>query len=160
MRMTRRRHGVPPQPLVWFQNLVRCLGDSVTIRLASKSGQPVAAMMTLTFRETMVYKYGCSNPVHHHLGGMPFLFWQAIEEAKHAGMREMDLGRSDLDQPGLIAFKDRLGATRSTLTYYGRPGIGAPVIDGWKRHTARWLCAHVPDFAWTMAGRAVYRHLG
>ncbi len=38
-----------------------------------------------------------------------------------AGSRMLDLGRSDVDQPGLIAFKDHLGATQSTLTYYRYP---------------------------------------
>ncbi len=27
LRMTRRRHGLPPQPLAWFRNLIACLGD-------------------------------------------------------------------------------------------------------------------------------------
>src|SRR5688572_19879149 len=39
LRMTRRRHGLPPQPLVWFRNLLANLGDRVSIHIASKSGR-------------------------------------------------------------------------------------------------------------------------
>ena len=46
---TRRRHRLPPQPFRWFQNLADCLGDSLTIRLLSKDGQPVASILTLAY---------------------------------------------------------------------------------------------------------------
>ncbi len=54
----------------------------------------------------------------HNLGGMPFLIWKLIEEGKASGTERIDFGRSDLDNQGLIAFKDRLGATGRLLTYY------------------------------------------
>ena len=106
LRMTRRRHGLPPQPLAWFRNLVACLGDQVAIHVASKDGRPIASILTLSFKKTMFYKYGGSDAAHHRLGGMPFLFWRVIQDARARGFEELDLGRSDLDQPGLIAFKD------------------------------------------------------
>ena len=90
--------------------------------MASKDGRPIASILTLSFKKTMVYKYGGSDAAHHPLGGMPFLFWRAIQEAKAQGIEELDLGRSDLDQPGLIAFKDHLGATRSDIDLLHLPG--------------------------------------
>jgi lipid II:glycine glycyltransferase (peptidoglycan interpeptide bridge formation enzyme) len=161
MRQTRRRHGLPPQPFAWFENLVAILGERLTIRLATKSGKPIAAMMTLTFHRTIVYKYGCSDARFHKLGGMAYLFWQAIREAKAQGLNEFDLGRSDLDQPGLIAFKDRLGASRSTLTYYRRPADDTRFWSGARRQrAARWLFERLPDPALSLAGHVLYRHLG
>ncbi len=87
LRLTRRRHGLPPQPLAWFRNLVACLGDKLAIHVASKDGLPIASILTLSFKKTMVYKYGGSDAAHHRLGGMPFLFWQAIQRAKARGSR-------------------------------------------------------------------------
>ena len=58
---TRRRHGLPPQPVAWFRNLITCLGDKVKIRVASKDGCPVASMLTLRHKQVLVYKYGCSD---------------------------------------------------------------------------------------------------
>ena len=85
--MTRRRHGLPPQPLAWFRNLVACLGDRVSIHVASKDGQPIASILTLSFKKTMFYKYGGSDAAHHRLGGMPFLFWRLIQDAQRARVR-------------------------------------------------------------------------
>ena len=161
LRLTRRRHGLPPQPLAWFSNLAACLGDGLTIHVASKDGVAIAAILTLTFKKTVVYKYGGSDAEHHALGGMPFLFWRAIQHAQAEGVEELDLGRSDLDQPGLIAFKDHLGATRSTLTYYRRPERRAgPARDGLLSRAARWVVGHLPDAALDLTGRLLYRHLG
>jgi len=161
LRLTRRRHGLPPQPLAWFTNLVACVRDGLTIHVASKDGVAIAAILTLTFKKTVIYKYGGSDAERHALGGMPFLFWRAIQEAQSRGMVEFDLGRSDLDQPGLIAFKDHLGATRSTLTYYRRPERRArPARDGLLSRAARWVVGHLPDAALDLTGRLLYRHLG
>ena len=119
--MTRRRHQVPPQPIAWFRNLLECMGDRFRICLASKDDEPVAGIVLLRHRDTLVYKYGASDARFHSLGAMPFLFWNAIREAKASGIRWLDLGRSDSDNAGLITFKDRLGADRSTLTYVRYP---------------------------------------
>ena len=161
LRMTRRRHGLPPQPFAWFRNLVACLGDRVTIHEASKDGRAIASVMTLSFKKTIVYKYGGSDAKYHRLGGMASLFWQVIQQGRAAGIEELDLGRSDLDQPGLIAFKDHLGATRSTLTYYRYP---APHSHGqhadWMPRLARGVMSHLPNAALDVAGRLLYKHLG
>ena len=122
---TRRRHCLPPQPLQWFRNLVESMGDNLTIRLVSKDRVPVAAILTLSHKGTITYKYGCSDERFHNLGGTPFLLWKTIEEAKNQGMREFDLGRSDLDHAGLIQFKDRMGAVKTMLSYWRYPGARA-----------------------------------
>ena len=137
------------------------MGDRLTIHLASKDGVPVAGILTLSFKKTMVYKYGGSDAAYHPMGGMPFLFWRAIQGAQAQGLEELDLGRSDLDQPGLIAFKDHLGAARSELTYYTRParrpaaGHAGPLA-----RLARRVVPLLPDAALDLTGRLLYRHLG
>jgi CelD/BcsL family acetyltransferase involved in cellulose biosynthesis len=161
LRLTRRRHGLPPQPLEWFRQLLASFGDRLTIHLARHEGSAVAGILTLTCGNTMVYKYGGSDAAHHARGGMPFLFWRAIQGAQPQGVEQLDLGRSDLGQEGLIAFKDHLGAARSELTYYGMPGrtAGGARI-GLLSRAARRLAAHLPDAALDLTGRVLYRHLG
>lgn len=161
LRMTRRRHGLPPQPIAWFRNLLACLGHRVAIHVASKNGQPIASILTLSFKNTVFYKYGGSDAAHHRLGGMPFLFWRVIQDARARGFVELDLGRSDLDRPGLIAFKDHLGATRSALTYYRCPARQRNAVGSdWMSGAARRVFAYLPDAALDLAGRLLYKHLG
>jgi CelD/BcsL family acetyltransferase involved in cellulose biosynthesis len=161
LRLTRRRHGLPPQPLAWFRHLVACLGGRVAIHVASRDGKPLASILTLSFKNMMSYKYGGSDASLHHLGGMPFLFWRVIQDARAGGFVELDLGRSDVDQPGLVAFKDHLGATRSTLTYYRYPEKQVDAArSGWLSRVARGVFARLPDTTLDLAGRLLYKHLG
>jgi CelD/BcsL family acetyltransferase involved in cellulose biosynthesis len=160
--LTRRRHGLPPQPLTWFRNLIESMGDRLRIRVASKDGRAVASVLTLSYKKSIVYKYGCSDARYHNLGGMPFLLWQTIEEAKKMDLEELDLGRSDTENSGLAEFKSHLGARCSTLTYYRCPASRAALAgsNNWKMRTIKRVFYHTPDRLLTAAGRLLYKHLG
>ena len=159
--LTCRRKQSPPQPLDWFRHLIGSLGDGLKIHVASKDCRPVASILTLSFKRSLVYKYGCSDARFNALGGTHFLLWNAIQHAKRSGLQEFDLGRSDFCTPGLIAFKDRWGTTRSVINYLRRsasrtPGVGAPLMI----RLAKPLFARMPDNFLIAAGEMLYRHVG
>ncbi len=161
MLLTRRRHGLPPQPLAWFRNVLRSLGAGGLIRVASKDGQPVASMITMQFKEVLVYKYGCSDSRFNNLGGNSLLFWKAIQDAKSAGHQKFDLGRSETDNPGLISFKENWGATSIPLHYYRQPAQQpAPLISGWRGRFAKSVFSIMPNSVLSATGRLLYRHIG
>ena len=161
VRITRRRQRMIPQPRSWFRNLVECMGESLQIRLARKDGVGVAAMLTLRHRSRVVYKYGCSDQRSHHLGGVPFLFWRLIQESKALGMEEIDLGRSALDNEGLIRFKDRFGTRKQTLTYFRySPAKERDTASGWGLRAARQIFSVLPEIISSTAGRILYKHIG
>ena len=138
-----------------------CLGDLCDIRVASKDGQPLASIITLKYKHTLVYKYGCSDPRFHNLGGMALLFWKAIQRAKKEGLQEFDFGRSDADNLGLVVFKNRWGTTRSTLTYLRSPASTPQTICAkYGVHLAKHVFAHAPDRILRLAGELLYRHAG
>ncbi len=159
--MTRRRHGLPPQPIQWFRNLVACLGDKAKIRVASKGGRPVASIVTLRYKNTLVYKYGCSDHRFNKLGGTQLLFWNAIQDAKNDQLSELDLGRSDRDNPGLLLFKDRWGAARTRLTYFRYPARTIRNNAGRRRTQMRkYIWSHAPSSVLAAAGRVLYKYMG
>jgi CelD/BcsL family acetyltransferase involved in cellulose biosynthesis len=159
--LTRRRHGLPAQPIQWFQNLVACLGDKVKIRVASKDGRPVASVVTLRYRHRLVYKYGCSNQHFNNLGGMQLLLWHAIQEAKNDHLSEFDMGRSDCENVGLVAFKDRWGAARTQLTYLRYPRRYIRSAAGSRRTEIRkYVWSHVPSSVLAVVGGVLYKHMG
>jgi len=161
MGRTRKRHQLPPQPMAWFRNLVECLGEQLEIRVARRGEQPVASLLTLRFRDTVIYKYGASDERFHNLGGMPFLLWRTIEDAKKSGARLLDLGRTDLDNEGLATFKDRLGATRRKITYWRSPAEAArATANGWKMRVAKRVFTYLPAPVARAAGNFLYRHIG
>jgi len=151
--ITRKRHGLPPQPRSWFRNLLDAMGEKAALRVAYASGRAVAAILTLRHRSTEVYKYGCSRAEDNNLGGMQLLLWRAIEDAKGAGMTEMDMGRSDLQDEGVIQFKDRWGAERRDIDYYRYPVAAAD------RPSAT-LFGKLPKSVLIAAGKLLYRHMG
>jgi hypothetical protein len=159
--MTRRRHKLPPQPIQWFRNLIASFGEQLKIRVASKGCRAVASILTLRHEDTIVHKYGCSDATANNLGATPFLLWKAIEEAKDAGVQKLDLGRSDLNNAGLINFKERWGATRSTLTYLRCAAPSARTAErGYPSQIAQQVFARMPDSLLTIAGKLLYRHIG
>ncbi len=163
--MTRKRHGLPPHPMLWFRNLIRFLGDAMKIRVAYQGSRAVAAMVTLQHGQTMVYKYGASDPTRTNLGGTPLLMWRTIEDAKQQGLKTLDLGRSDLAGAGLILFKNRWNATASKLSYVrsGKTtGRGTP-FEEWTFDKEKWLreaMMRLPTPVLKFLGNWVSRHAG
>lgn len=154
--LTRRRHRVPPQPRKWFSNLLCCFGDDIQIRLAYKEQIPIAGILTLRFKKTLVYKYGAADEKFFPLGGMQMLLWRTIEEAKREGLTDLDLGRTDLDAEGLTLFKDRLGGRRRSLHYFRYPGNHRRGTS----HSAfrKTLLSLTPARLTEIGGRMLYRH--
>jgi CelD/BcsL family acetyltransferase involved in cellulose biosynthesis len=160
MVITRRRQSLPPQPLAWFRGLVAAFGSSLKIRVVSAGETPVASILTIRHKTTMTYKYGCSDADLNKLGGTAFLFWKTIEDAKASGCDELDLGRSDADNLGLIAFKNRLGACATSLTYWTYPQ--QPAVDQklWNNKLVQRATSLAPRAVLETVGKLLYKHIG
>ena len=160
--LTRRRHQIPPQPIAWFRNLVGLLGESVNIRVVSKADIPIASMLTLSYNGTVIYKYGCSDATYNNLGGTPLLFWQTILDSKQRGAHTFDMGRSDLDNPGLIAFKSHWGTVDLPLTYWRCPQDEeeAAAAPSGARKAGSYIISRLPDPLLVLLGRTLYKHVG
>lgn len=159
--LTRGRHQLPPIPYRWFQNLIHCQGDAVEIRVAHQGSQPIAAILTLNFRNTLYYKYGASDKRYNNLGATPWLLWNALANAKSAGATAFDLGRTEEDNPGLLAFKDHWVRHPRILSYWRFPntsGLDSP--DGWRLKLAKQVFSFMPARLLTFTGRLIYRHIG
>lgn len=158
--MTRRRQSLPPQPLKWFRSLIASLGMSLKIRVAFKGEVPVASILTISDNRTLVYKYGCSDGRFNNLGGTAMLFWDAIRDAKANGLDELDMGRSDTDAQGLIAFKEHWGAKRSVVNYWRYPAQAAASRPESLIRYAKKIISIAPDSSLVMVGNLLYRHIG
>jgi hypothetical protein len=159
--ITRRRHRLPPIPYQWFSNLIRYKDKSVNIRLAYKDDIPMAAILTLDFRNILYYKYGCSDSQFNKFGATPWLLWRAIESGKSSGANQFDMGRTQADNAGLLAFKNHWVSQPERLVYRKFPEssvVGS--IDRWKLQMAKRIFSHMPERLLTITGRLIYRHIG
>ena len=158
---TRRRQGVPTQPKAFVLGLGALLrGGHGFVSVARHRGRPVAAAVFLHAGGTLTYKYGASDPAHQEFRPNNLLFADAIAWGCEHGLRELDLGRTDLGHEGLSSFKRSWGAAEEPLahTYAGgrAPGPGpsraerllAPVIRRGPALTGR------------VIGEVLYRHAG
>lgn len=158
--LTRRRQQLPPQPLSWFRGLIANFGKDLKIRTASKNGEAVASILTLFHKKSVVYKYGCSDAQFNRLGGMALLFWKTIQDAKEHGFEELDMGRSEVENQGLITFKGHLGATSTEIDYWSHPTEPPGLSSAWKRRWVQRVSSNVPDRVLVTIGRLMYKHIG
>jgi hypothetical protein len=159
--MTRARHHLPPPPYAWFQNLLQTQGDALELRVAYKGLVPIAAILTLRFREIGYFKYGCSHTAFKNLGATPWLLWKAIAAAKASGALTFDLGRTDNDNVGLLAFKNNWVSACKRLTYWRFPAASSFAMgENWRLKVAKRVFSLMPQGLLAMSGRLVYRHIG
>ena len=160
LMITRQRQFLPPQPLSWFRTLIDMFGSDLKIRIASKGEIPIASILTLSHKKSLVYKYGCSDARFHSCGGMMLVFWNAIQEAKDNGIEALDMGRSDLDNLGLISFKEHWGAVGKPLVYWSCPQRRETAFRAWQKAILRRVVPVTPEPILKAAGALLYRHIG
>lgn len=159
--LTRARQHVPPQPFTWFANLARNFGHTMTVHLAQREdAAPVAGLLTLKFRNTVVFKYSASDMASNNLGGNVLVYWAAIKQAKESEAFTIDLGRVDPADEGLVAFKEHWGAVRQQLAYYRYPKPSGLACHGWTERMAQRAFGSMPSRALAVVGQLLYRHVG
>lgn len=158
---TRRRQQLPPSPYDWFRNLIDCQGKALEIHLAYVDKLPVAAILTLQFRDVVYYKYGCSDARFNKYGATPWLLWKAIASGKLNGAKEFDLGRTQQGNAGLLAFKNNWVSHPERLVYWRFPASSSSVSpESWKLRMAKRIFSHMSEGLLTTAGKLIYRHIG
>jgi hypothetical protein len=130
---TRQRHGVPPQPYRFFQNIARFMlaKDKGFVATAFERTKPVAAAVFFHHRQRAIYKFGASDLTFQHLRPNDLVMWGAIKRFGSQGFVALDFGRSSISNEGLRRFKSGFGAQESTLDYhrydFRRGGFGKDI---------------------------------
>ena len=118
--MTRRDHGLPPQPRHFFDNLY----DHVLSRgmgfvaVSTFRDEAIAANVYFHRGEEMIYKYGASNRAFQNLRANNLVMWEAIRWGCANGCRTLCFGRTEPGNDGLLQFKSGWGARERTIRYY------------------------------------------
>lgn len=117
---TRRRHGLPPQPLRFFANIGRRIleqghGFVVTARLGQS---PVAVALFFHHGRQVLFKFGASDYTFQHLRPNNLVMWRAIQWYANHGFARLHLGRTSLANEGLRRFKRGFGAREEEIRYY------------------------------------------
>jgi hypothetical protein len=163
LRVTRRRHGVPPQPFRFFENLHRHFlsTDRGTVYLAKAGGTVVAGALFLQTRHTALFKFGASDERFQQLRPNNLIMWHAIKDYAAQGVQKLDFGRTSVGNDGLRKFKLSWGTEERSVEYYRydfqtRSSTPAPDrSDG--RHAA--FFRKLPLGVSAFVGALLYRHI-
>ncbi|HEY3862897.1 MAG TPA: GNAT family N-acetyltransferase [Verrucomicrobiae bacterium] len=160
---TRRRHGLPPQPLRFFLNIQRHLlslgsGFIASARLESR---PLAAAVFLHDKRQALYKFGASDETFQHLRPNNLLMWASMKRCAEQGFGALNLGRTSLSNQGLRRFKLGLGAREERIDYSKYDFstkqfvLDADKAEGWYNR----VFARLPVPALRLLGGLLYPHL-
>ncbi len=160
---TRQGHGLPPQPLQFFENIAKYVlerghGFVATVWL---DRQPVAGAVYFQHGREVLYKFGASDYSFQHLRPNNLMMWETIKRCAALGFRSLHLGRTSLANEGLRRFKLGFGAREERIEYYKYDFAAQSFVtdadraEGWVNRVFRPL----PLPFLRLAGRLLYPHL-
>lgn len=162
--LTRKRHGLPPQPWQFFDSIRRNVvnkGHGFVV-LGSVNRRPVSGAVFFHFAGAGVYKFGASDISAQPLRANNLVMWQGLKRCGELGCQSVHLGRTSMGNAGLRQFKLGFGSVERTVeyerydfrseTYVQTPDRAEP---SWVNHVFRAL----PISCLRMAGSLLYPHL-
>lgn len=161
--ITRKDHGIPPQPLKFFLNIHRYIisQNKGFVALGFYKGEPIAGAIYFHFGPNAIFKYGASDKTYQHLRPNNLVMWEAIKHCIEKGLKSLDLGRTDIEHKGLLQFKNGWGTKMSLLHYY--------IYDFKKGEFVRDYVRNITDHRFIKnlqipllgsAGSMLYKHFG
>jgi hypothetical protein len=160
--LTRKRHGLPPQPYAFFMNIHRHIlsKELGTIAIAEHQGGKIAASVYFFMGGRAIYKYGASDFSRQNLRGPNLVMWEAMKWLANRGIKSLHLGKTSQANEGLRRFKLNLGAQEKVVDYVKfdlRSGdfmTENDAITGWHNEVFR----RMPGFLARTAGGLLYKH--
>lgn len=162
--LTRRRHGLPPQPFRFFESIAHHVlaSNRGFIISAWLADEPIAASVFFHERQEAFFKFGASNYAFQALRANNLVLWEAIRRYESMGIKHLDLGRTSLSNAGLRRFKRGFGAEEYQINYYKYDLRKRGFVTGFDfsespvNRVFRW--ASLPILRWS--GAMLYPHLG
>ena len=162
--LRKRKYRLLAQPLEFFERIWEEFSGTggITTLLAYADGDPVAGAVLLVWGNTVYFKFAASLAEALPLRPNYALYWQIIREASERGFRQIDWGLSDLDQPGLVAYKRKWATSDSRIVSLRTPL--QPERDGAETSllltglTNMLTDEAVPDPVTARAGSLLYRY--
>ncbi|WP_040337563.1 lipid II:glycine glycyltransferase FemX [Candidatus Blastococcus massiliensis] len=164
VELRKRKYRLLAQPREFFDRIWTAFApsDGVLTALAMVDGRPVAGAMYLVWQDVVYYKFGASRAEFLPLRPNDAIHWQLIRWAVERGLRVLDWGLSDLDQPGLRHYKAGWAAVERRIRTFN---VGGPPLG--RRFDVEELLSvvtelltdpDVPDDVTARGGAALYRY--
>ncbi|MFL6843814.1 MAG: FemAB family XrtA/PEP-CTERM system-associated protein [Allosphingosinicella sp.] len=123
-----RNLGSPVFPPRLFDSVLDRFGEDADILIVSKEGAPVAGLLNLYFRDTILPYWGGGTKAARDCFANEFMYFEAMVQASRRGFTRFDFGRSKLGS-GNHAFKSNWGIAPEPMRYGIRTAEGAAPRD-------------------------------
>jgi hypothetical protein len=159
---TRRRHGVPSQPWRYFKLIYEQLINKGfgSVLLAYNGDQCIAGLILLNWQQTLTCKYAASREESMRLRPNNMLFSTAIRWGCENGYKSFDMGRTDLDNPGLCRFKKGWGADEMLLNYFTFSRTTQQSISSNVMMIMKPIIKMSPQWVCQFLGELLYKYFG
>jgi lipid II:glycine glycyltransferase (peptidoglycan interpeptide bridge formation enzyme) len=160
--LTRKRHGLPPQPWRFFQKVYEHIiaTGKGTVVAAAHGGRIVAGAVYFFFQNRALFKFGASDRSSQHLRTNNLVMWEAIRFFVRNGIQSLHFGRTEQSGKGLLQFKRGWGAEENMIVYY-RLALNehaSPIRNGHLLFASVFRILPMPLLK--LAGSMLYRHVG
>jgi CelD/BcsL family acetyltransferase involved in cellulose biosynthesis len=163
VQLRKHKYHLLAQPREFFARIWKVFApdDAIRTALALVGGRPVAGAVYLVWQDTVYYKFGASLAEFLPLRPNDALHWELIRWAGARGLRALDWGLSDLDQPGLVAYKRKWASREGRIRTVnaGGPPVGRRLDteQTLRRVTELLTDPAVPHDVTERGGAALYR---
>ncbi|MBU0482786.1 MAG: GNAT family N-acetyltransferase [Proteobacteria bacterium] len=162
--ITRKRHGLPPQPYLFFRKIYEHIisKDQGVVALASHDNKFIAGAVFFHFDGKALYKYGASDITYQNLRPNNLVMWESVRWYREKGFKSLCLGRTEIENHGLRQFKLALGAEEYTIKYYRYNLKSGSFVTEPEKVSAfqTKMLSKLPVFMLKIIGKIYYRHAG
>ena len=162
--ITRKKHGLPPQPKKFFNNLFKHVlsQNNGFIAIGKYNNVSIAGAVYLHIGYKALYKFGASFMEYQNLRANNLVMWEALKYYSAKGFESFSFGRTEPDNEGLRKFKLGWGTTEEVLNTY-RYNFTTNNFVSMKTKTSgshNKLFNKIPLPALKLFGSIFYKHFG
>ena len=165
-RHTRRhKYGLLAQPLSFFEAIWAEFSPigAIDVVMARLDGEVIAGAMYLQWNDVYYYKFGASIAGSLAVRPNETVHWAGVVRGVERGCRLFDWGVSDLEQPGLVRYKQKFATDERRVSVLRRVGVSPDPRAAEAGRllgalTALFTAADVPPEITEHAGDLLYRY--
>lgn len=160
--ITKKKIGVPCHPWKFFKNMFELMNEYVILYVVKSNNEIIAGGIFEYFKDTVTFGYAACDPNYLDLRPNNLVVWKSIEDACANDYKYYSFGRTSYDNKGLIAFKERWGATETELCYSYYPEIPTSSImnrDNFKYKLGRKVFREMPVKMYKPVSEILFKHL-
>ncbi len=162
---TRRRLALPIMPSEYFSAIHEQLSEQSRLLLVARQrGNTLGAVLAFRAQGVFHLEFAADHPEARRLGVMQLLYWRALQLARESGCREFSLGRTSIENGGLLEYKRHWNPIEEDLVVrvWNRGHNENSIGDHQElaRPLVNWLLNTAPRPLSKLLGAYVYRHWG